>query len=135
MVFIVLPYKPVAIQIYLEPQRTPKFGLCHCIIDYKAKTPDDAKTQREFMTHDTQSFSFQLLLPLLHPYHIEVSHISSVHVCGRTMDYDFWIVHQRSQWWIQYGKFYIVRADRGGNGGSCVALASDGGGVTRRGGG
>ncbi|CAB1416165.1 unnamed protein product [Pleuronectes platessa] len=26
--------------------------------------------------------------------------------------------------WIQYGGFYIVRADRSGNGGSCVALAS-----------
>ncbi|CAB1425700.1 unnamed protein product [Pleuronectes platessa] len=49
-------------------------------------------------------------------------------LCCRTMDYDLWIAHQRSQWWIQYGGFYILRADRSGNGGSCVALASDNGG-------
>ncbi|CAB1454288.1 unnamed protein product [Pleuronectes platessa] len=49
-------------------------------------------------------------------------------LCCRTMDYDLWIVHQRSQWWIQFGRFYIVRADRSGNKGSCVALASDNGG-------
>ncbi|CAB1455930.1 unnamed protein product [Pleuronectes platessa] len=42
--------------------------------------------------------------------------------CGRTMDYDFWIVHQRSQWWIQYGGFYIVLAHRSVNDGSFVAL-------------
>ncbi|CAB1448936.1 unnamed protein product [Pleuronectes platessa] len=48
--------------------------------------------------------------------------------CGRTMDYDLWIVHQRSQWWIQYGGFYIVWAQHSGNGGSCVALSSDTGG-------
>ncbi|CAB1435076.1 unnamed protein product [Pleuronectes platessa] len=29
---------------------------------------------------------------------------------------------------IQFGGFYIVRADRSGDGGSCVALASDNGG-------
>ncbi|CAB1451099.1 unnamed protein product [Pleuronectes platessa] len=57
------------------------------------------------------------------PYHIEIR--------GRTMDYDLRITHQRSQWWIQYGGFYIVRADRSGNGGSCVPLASDGGGGPR----
>ncbi|CAB1444162.1 unnamed protein product [Pleuronectes platessa] len=83
-------------------------------------------TKREFMTHDTQSFSFQLLLPPLHPYHIEIRAR-----CGRTMDYDLWIAHQRSQWWIQYGGFYIVRADRSGNGGSCVTLASYNGGGPR----
>ncbi|CAB1415703.1 unnamed protein product [Pleuronectes platessa] len=48
--------------------------------------------------------------------------------CGRTMDYDLWIAHQRSQWWIQYGGFYIVRAESTGNGGFCVALASYNGG-------
>ncbi|CAB1431311.1 unnamed protein product [Pleuronectes platessa] len=48
--------------------------------------------------------------------------------CGRTMDYDLWIAHQRSQWWIQYGGFYIVRADRSGNDGSCVGLSSYNGG-------
>ncbi|CAB1422360.1 unnamed protein product [Pleuronectes platessa] len=30
-----------------------------------------------------------------------------------------WITHQRSQWLIQYGGLYIVRADCSGNGGSC----------------
>ncbi|CAB1423568.1 unnamed protein product, partial [Pleuronectes platessa] len=42
--------------------------------------------------------------------------------CGRTMDYNLWIVHQRSQWWIQYGGFYIMLAHRSGNDGSFVAL-------------
>ncbi|CAB1420121.1 unnamed protein product [Pleuronectes platessa] len=50
------------------------------------------------MTHDTRSFSFQLLLPLLHPYHIEIR----VH-CGRIMEYD------------------IGSRIRGGNGGSSMA--------------
>ncbi|CAB1433781.1 unnamed protein product [Pleuronectes platessa] len=45
--------------------------------------------------------------------------------CGRTMDYDLWIVHQRSQWWVQYGGFYIVLAHRSVNDGSFVALESD----------
>ena len=31
-------------------------------------------------SHDTQSFSFQLLLPLLPPYHIKEMNISSIHV-------------------------------------------------------
>ena len=37
LVFIVLPYKPVASQIYLYPQCSA------CIIDNKAKTLDDTK--------------------------------------------------------------------------------------------
>ncbi|CAB1455549.1 unnamed protein product [Pleuronectes platessa] len=31
------------------------------------------------------------------------------------MDYDLWIAHQRSQWWIQYGGVYIVWADNSGH--------------------
>ncbi|CAB1421549.1 unnamed protein product [Pleuronectes platessa] len=58
MVFIVLPNKPVASQIYLEPQCTPKFSL------YKAKNPDDAKTQREFMTHGASLSSFLFLFSI-----------------------------------------------------------------------
>ncbi|CAB1452401.1 unnamed protein product [Pleuronectes platessa] len=60
-------------------------------------------------------------IPLL--YHPQIRGL-----CGRSMDYDLWITHQRSQWWIQYGEFYIVQAYRSGIGGSCVALASDTGG-------
>ena len=47
MAFIVLPYKPVVSQIYLEPQCTLKVGLYHsaCNVDHKGKTLDDVKVQ------------------------------------------------------------------------------------------
>ncbi|CAB1457399.1 unnamed protein product [Pleuronectes platessa] len=100
------PFSPSAVAVH-EPSGpgsrgsdpAPSLGETH------SKTPDDAKTQREFMAHGASlsSFSFLFLIPIT----IEIRAR-----CGRTMDYDVWTEHHRSQWWIQYGGFYIVRAHR-----------------------